>query len=119
MKTILLMISVAAICFLTGCGGSSSQGASGFDGTYIEVDNTDISLVVKGDRWRQGASDIYADCTFVSRSTGENSYEVDLTFLNEFMELKGHKTTVILRKEGDFVIVIDKDSSEETKFKRK
>lgn len=119
MKTVLQLLAVVITFTLAGCGPDSSGSASGFEGTYVEVDNPDISLRVKGNTWRQGASDIYADCTFTAQKINDNAWRVDLTYHNKMMDLEGHKSTVILRKDGDFVFVRDEDSDYETKFKRK
>ena len=119
MKTAIQLFAIVITFTLIGCGGDSSKSASGFEGTYIEVDSPDISLRVKGNAWRQGASDIYADCTFTAQKTSDNTWKVDLTYHNKMQDLEGHKSTVILRKDGDFVFVRDEDSDHETKFKRK
>ena len=117
MKSLLQLLTIIFTFSIIGCGGEKS--ASGFEGTYVDVESPDISLRVKGNTWRQGASDIYADCTFTAQRTGDNTWRVDLTYHNKLQDLKGHKSTVILRRDGDFVFVRDEDSDDETKFKRR
>ena len=119
MKHTYHILAVIVTFALFGCGRSGSQGTAGFEGTYVETDNPDISLVVKGDRWRQGASDIYVDCTFIATKTSDTTYDVELTYQNSIgnVDLRGQKKTVILRKEGNYVVV--KDGSDETRFMKK
>ena len=119
MKTLLHLLTIVFTFTVIGCGGGSAKSASGFEGTYVDVNDSDISLRVKGNTWRQGASDIYADCTFTAQKTNDNTWRVELTYHNKLQDLKGHKSTVILRRDGDFVFVRDEGSDDETKFKRK
>jgi hypothetical protein len=113
MRPGLLLLAVTLTLALLGCGKSGSQSGAGFEGNYVQVDRPDISLVIKGDSWRQGSSDIAMDCTFTAQKTGEASWRVEQTF-------KGEKSVMLVRKEGEFLLVKeDQDNlTNWTKFKR-
>jgi hypothetical protein len=113
-----LAILISSLFF--GCEPSGSAGSSGvaaeIEGTYIDPDNTDISLMIKNGRYQQGASDIHDEGTFTARKIDDTTWELDIVHSGR---LAGTKSTQVVRKQGDYVFIKNKDVAAETKFKRK
>ena len=121
MKTQIHVLAILITTLLVGCGPGGSSGssgvASGIEGTYIDPDNTDISLIIKNGQYQQGASDIHAEGTFTARKIDDATWELDVVYSGR---LAGSKSTQVVRKQGDFVFIKDKGmGGDETKFKRK
>lgn len=122
MKHTLLVLASLVGSLLFGCGPSGSSGDSGvaaaIEGTYIDPDSPHISLIIKNGHYQQGSSDIHAEGTFTARQINDATWELDIVHSGR---LAGHKSTVVVRKEGDYVFAKDKtaDAAGEAKFKRK
>ena len=123
MKILIQLFVILITSLVVGCGQSGSSGssgvASGIEGTYIDPDNTDISFIIKNGHYQQGASDIHDEGTFTARKIDDTTWELDVVHSGR---LAGAKSTLVVRKQGEFVFVKDKEISGisvETKFKRK
>ena len=120
MKTTIRVIAFLISSLLFSCGPSVSSGGSGvaadIEGTYIDPDNTDISLIIKNGHYQQGASNIYAEGTFTARKIDDTTWELDVVHSGR---LVGKKSTQVVRKQDDDVFIKTKGMAGETKFKRK
>jgi hypothetical protein len=68
MKTLIHVLAILITALLVGCGPSGSSGvASEIEGTYVDPDSTDISLIIKNGHYQQGGSDIHDEGTFTAR----------------------------------------------------
>lgn len=119
MKTLIQVLAILITTLIVGCGPGGWSGSSGvtseIEGTYIDPDNTDISLMIKNGHYQQGGSDIHDEGTFTARKIDDTTFELDIVHSGR---LAGWKSTAIVRKEGDYVFIKKKDIPGETKFKR-
>ena len=99
--------------FILLVGGCGQKG--GIEGEYVDVDSPDLSMIISGGRFQQGGADIHTTGTYMMRQINENTYELDVSYTNP--KLQGHKSTITIVRDGDFITA--KDRYEERKFKRK
>src|SRR5262245_19550254 len=100
------------VCLLL-IGGCVQKG--GIEGEYIDIDSPDLSMIIKGGRFQQGGADIHTTGTYAMRQIDANTYELDVSYTNP--KLQGHKSTITIARDGDFITA--KNRYEERKFKRK
>ena len=98
--------------FLLLVGGCGQNG--GIEGDYVDVDSPDLSMIISGGRFQQGGADIHTTGTYMMRQINKNTYELDVSYATK---LQGHKSTITIVRDGDFITV--KNRYEERKFKRK
>jgi hypothetical protein len=119
MKTLIQVLAILITGLFVGCGQSGSSGSSGvaagIEGTYFDPDDTDISLIIKNGHYQRGASDIHDEGTFTARKIDDATWELDIVHNGR---LAGTKSTQVVRRQGDYVFIKDKDMPGETKFKR-
>jgi hypothetical protein len=110
-------IATAALTLaITGCGRIVSPYAAALEGTYVQEDKPSQLLRIQGDRWQQDES-LFADCAFTAMKTGQNTYEIELTFRKP--QAAG-RTTLVVQTEAEAIRVRGKDwLPPETRFRRK
>jgi hypothetical protein len=107
------IVSLTLGVFLLLVGGCGQKG--GIEGEYVDVDSPDLSMIIKGGRFQQGGADIHTTGTYTMRQINANTYELDVSYTNP--KLQGHKSTITIVRDGDFITA--KNRYEERKFKRK
>ena len=107
------IVSLMLGVFLLLLGGCRQKG--GIEGEYVDVNNPDLSMIISGGRFQQGGADIHTTGTYTMRQINENTYELDVSYAN--LQLQGHKSTITIVRDGDFITA--KNRYEDRKFKRK
>ena len=107
------IVSLTLGVFLLLLGGCGQKG--GIEGEYVDVDSPDLSMIISGGRFQQGGADIHTTGTYTMRQINANTYELNVSYTNP--KLQGHKSTITIVRDGDFITA--KNRYEERKFKRK
>jgi len=107
------IVSLTLGVFLLLVGGCGQKG--GIEGEYVDVDSPDLSMIISGGRFQQGGADIHTTGTYMMRQINEKTYELEVSYTNP--KLQGHKSTITIVRDGDFITA--KNRYEERKFKRK
>ena len=111
-----LPVVLLALCLAVGGPGAWAAGkASGLEGEYS--DETDGStLTITGDHWKIKMSDFESDDLYTAKKTGDNSFDVVISF--SLPALKGQTMKATARQEGNFLFV-KLDDAKEVKWKKK
>jgi len=105
---------MALAVWLVGCDHGGSAAAGGFEGRYVQVDNTNILLILENGKYRQGTADIHAEGNYHAHAAGDG-YEIHIELTGD---LAGNETSLIVKKQGEDLQVKDGDSGEITQFRR-
>jgi hypothetical protein len=111
-----LPVLLLVLCFaLPGLHALAASPASGLEGEYVD-ESDGSTLTVTADHWKTKISEMESDDLYTAKKTGDNSYEIILSFT--MPALKGQTLKATARKEGNLLFVKLEDSRE-VKWKKK